>query len=191
MRTHLGGARGRSSPSSSSSFFFFFLLLLFFLFFLFFLSVTGAEVCTANSQLASRGGTDLPRHLKEGHHGTTRWANLYPHRPRRQAQCVNTPGRGTRQEFSNIRRDAPEKYRVHPCGGDNSPSSHILAKMQRLTPKHPCGGQLVASPANQRGRAVLGPAPRGSIQYSPLVLLPRSVQKKKGTGWQPWIPMRT
>ena len=152
------------------------LLLLLLLLFCFGRPVTGAEVCTANNQLASRGGTDLPRHLREGHHGTTRRAYLYPHRPWRQAQCVNTPGRGTRQEFSKT-RVMLRSNTVTPLRGDNSPSPHTLAKMQRLTPPHPCGGQLVAAPANKRGRAVLGSAPRSSIQYSPLVLLPRSVQK--------------
>ena len=74
---------------------------------------------------------------------TPRRANLCPHRPWRQAQCVNTPGRGTRQEFSNIRRDAPEQYRDTTAGGQlaefphsrRDATAYAATPLRRLNPR--------------------------------------------------------
>ena len=66
----------------------------------------------------------------------------------RQARRVNTPGRGTRQEFSNIRRDAPEQYRDTTAGGQlaefphsrRDATAYAATPLRRLNP-HLAGQQ--------------------------------------------------
>ena len=97
---------------------------------------------------------DSPRphlFLKEGDHDTTRRDNftriVRGARPSVQALLGGAPGRSPPTSAVMHRSNT-----VTPQWGDNSPSPHTHAKMQRLTPPHPCGGQLVASSANKRGR---------------------------------------
>ena len=148
---HVSYSSSSSSYSSSVSSLIFLLLILLLIFFVF-EPLTGDEVCSANSQLASKGGRIRPATSKEGHHDTTR-----------------------RDNFTRVVRGARPSAQAL-LGG-----ARVLSHTPRCTGLHrstPAGDN---SSANKRGRAVLGSPPRVSMQLDPK-LLPGSNASQAGDG---------